>query len=187
MPLPPSAVDRQLLHTRHIVCEGYERSDGLFDIEGWLTDTKTEPNSTLERANIPPGEPIHSMGLRVTIDAAFTIREAVAAMDYTPMAICPNAAPNFTRLVGITLTAGFRQKVTAAVGGTVGCTHLIELLGNMATAAYQTIRGRNPRRRPGTVFDKPPATMNSCLGWAEDGPLIKRDYPEFYTGPRETN
>jgi hypothetical protein len=40
MPLPAPAVDRSASHTRQIVCEGFERADGLYDIDGWLTDTK---------------------------------------------------------------------------------------------------------------------------------------------------
>ena len=39
MPLPPPA-PRDLKHTRTIVCQGYEREDGLWDIEARLTDTK---------------------------------------------------------------------------------------------------------------------------------------------------
>ena len=40
MPLSPSA-PRQLMHNRAIECRGYEREDGLWDIEGHLVDTKT--------------------------------------------------------------------------------------------------------------------------------------------------
>ena len=39
MPLSAPA-DRQLLHLRDIALRGYERADGLFDIEAQLTDTK---------------------------------------------------------------------------------------------------------------------------------------------------
>src|SRR3970282_2145791 len=40
MPLPNPA-PRRLMHTRAIECTGYERDDGLWDIEAHLTDTKT--------------------------------------------------------------------------------------------------------------------------------------------------
>ena len=39
MPLPPAA-PRKAVHTRSIDCRGYEREDGLWDIEGRLVDTK---------------------------------------------------------------------------------------------------------------------------------------------------
>ena len=53
----------------------------------------------------------------------------------------------------------------------------------MATVAYQTIRGRNPRRKPDVPSGKPPALMNSCRGWAQDAPMIRSDYPEFAAAP----
>ena len=42
MPLSAPAA-RERLHTRQIECHGYRRADGLFDIEGHSTDTKTSP------------------------------------------------------------------------------------------------------------------------------------------------
>ena len=42
MPLSTSA-PRQLMHNRAIECRGYQREDGLWDIEGHLVDTKTYP------------------------------------------------------------------------------------------------------------------------------------------------
>ena len=182
MPLPPPTVERKSLHTRRVVCDGYERADGLYDIEGWLIDTKHYVARTIERADIPPGEPIHSMGLRLTVDTTFTIREVVAAMDFTPMEFCHGVPPNFAALVGIQLTSGFRQKVKDAVGGKLGCTHLIELVGQMATAAFQTIRGKDPRDPKLRVVGRTPPMMNSCRGWGDDGPIIKSDYPQYYTG-----
>ena len=44
MPLSTSA-PRQLMHNRAIECRGYQREDGLWDIEGHLVDTKTYPTS----------------------------------------------------------------------------------------------------------------------------------------------
>ncbi len=40
MPLPPP-VDREPIHTRRIECTGYRRTDGLWDVEGHLVDTKS--------------------------------------------------------------------------------------------------------------------------------------------------
>src|SRR4051812_28950666 len=117
MPFPASIADRKLLHTRRIVCEGYERSDGLFDLEGWLTDTKSYVSSSIERFDIPAGDPFHSMGLRLTVDTTYTIRDAVAAMEATPMSICTEVTPNFSRLVGVQFVSGYRQKVQKLLGG----------------------------------------------------------------------
>ena len=40
MPLSPP-VGRQLLHTRRVTCQGFFREDGLWDIEGRITDEKS--------------------------------------------------------------------------------------------------------------------------------------------------
>ena len=40
MPLSPP-VSRSPVHTRRIECRSYRRDDGLFDIEGHLTDRKS--------------------------------------------------------------------------------------------------------------------------------------------------
>jgi hypothetical protein len=40
MPLSPP-IGRQHLHTRRVVCQGFFRDDGLWDIEGRITDEKT--------------------------------------------------------------------------------------------------------------------------------------------------
>ena len=37
----PSPAPRRHLHTRSILCEGFLRDDGLYDIEARIVDTKT--------------------------------------------------------------------------------------------------------------------------------------------------
>ncbi len=38
MPLSPPAASREHIHTRVVECRGYRRDDGLWDIEGHITD-----------------------------------------------------------------------------------------------------------------------------------------------------
>ena len=40
MPLSASATARHRLHARHVTYEGFERDDGLFDIDAHLADVK---------------------------------------------------------------------------------------------------------------------------------------------------
>src|SRR5262245_39526036 len=61
MPLPPSTHQRRHIHTRRIVCEAFERDDGLWDVEANMTDAKTYD---VERASA--GEPVHNMWVRMT-------------------------------------------------------------------------------------------------------------------------
>lgn len=200
MPLsPPQA--REPLHTRAIRIEGYRRQDGLYDIEAHLTDTKPFRSDNFDRGVIAPGEPIHDMWMRLTVDDTMCIVACEAVSDLTPYAVCPTAAPNFSRLVGLHIRSGFLREANQRIGGTVGCTHLRELLQQMATTAFQAINPARVRREmqaegarshPGSdrtderITEKmggPPKILNTCLAYAEDGPLVKRRWPHLYTGP----
>ena len=43
MSVAPPPVPRKPLHLRRISCEGFQRDDGLIDLEGLLIDTKPVP------------------------------------------------------------------------------------------------------------------------------------------------
>ncbi len=68
MPLPSPSVPRKHIHTRRIVCEAFERADGLWDIEANMTDVKSHD---VDRACA--GEPLHDMWVRLTLDTTFVI------------------------------------------------------------------------------------------------------------------
>lgn len=184
MPLSPP-VARQHLHTRRIEIRGYERADGLYDVEAHLVDTKTYAFDNVDRGTVAPGEPLHGMWVRLTLDEDMVIRACEAASDHTPYAICPQAAPNFAALAGVAVGPGFNRAVKERVGGVRGCTHLREVLAQMATVAYQTIgprrwrreaaeraaaiaRGERPTTRPR------PLPVNSCHAYAEDSEVVRR-------------
>ncbi len=186
MPLPPPSPERKLLHTRNIVCEGFARADGLYDIDGWITDVRTYPMLNEDRGVIPPGEPLHGMGLRLTITTHYEITDAIAVTDFAPMTICPQVTPNFKRLVGLHMTDGFTKSVHRALGGVEGCTHLIDLLKPMAITAFQSIGGRHFAEQstpaPGSVDAKRrEGFINTCHGWRDDGPMVRRTFPERFT------
>ena len=199
MPLSPPA-GRERLHTRSIKIDGYRRDDGLYDIEAHLTDAKSFGQTNYDRGYIAAGEPIHDMRLRLTIDDRMEIVAAEAASDRTPYVACPGAAPNFTRLVGLRIKAGFLREANHRVGGTVGCTHLRELLQQMATTAFQTVSPAKVRREmqasgdtesPGSdkvdarITEKmggAPKVLNTCIAYSAAGALVKRRWPHLYTG-----
>ncbi len=58
MPLSPP-VKRVQKHTREVKCFGYEREDGLWDIEGRIADTKTYSFENRDRGTIASGTPVH--------------------------------------------------------------------------------------------------------------------------------
>jgi hypothetical protein len=183
MPLPP-AVPRQHLHTRSVTYRGFLREDGLWEIEGEMTDAKTYAFDMRERGPMAPGDPVHGMSLRVTVDDAMKIHAIAASMDFTPFGECTRGEDPVQRMVGVTMGPGWRQAIERELGGIRGCTHLRELLFNLATAAYQTVFPYRERQREAAgekPADKtePPYHVGRCIAWDLDGPVVAKVYPQF--------
>jgi hypothetical protein len=182
MPLSPPA-PRQLMHNRAIECRGYEREDGLWDIEGHLVDTKTYPTSARDTGRPrQPGEPVHNMWLRLTIDLDLLIHEAEAVTDAGPYSPCGDITPNFRALKGVTIGAGWRKKTLEILGGTKGCTHLVELLGPLGTTAFQATGKARERHNAGKPATKKPYQLGACHMYAETSPAVKERWPQYYRG-----
>ncbi len=200
MPLSPP-VARELSHTRAITIQGYRRTDGLYDIEASLTDTKAYGFPNEERSFIAAGEPLHGMFMRMTVTEDMAITACEATSDHTPYAICPSAAPNFARLAGLKIGRGFLKEANLRIGGTHGCTHLRELLQQMATTAFQTINPHRAKRDTdaakkqgetisGEALDAkiterwggPPAILGTCVAYGTTSPVVQRRWPHLYTG-----
>lgn len=184
MPLPAPA-PRTLKHTRTIECTGYEREDGLWDIEGHLVDTKTYVHSRRDGGRErQPGDPVHHMWLRLTIDLDLKIHDVEAVTDSSPYETCGNITVNFKKLVGLTIGPGWRKAIAERVGGVLGCTHLVELLGPVGTTAYQATGRAREARNAGKPVTKKPYQINSCHIYKDDAPAVLERWPEFYTGRR---
>ena len=182
MSLSPPAT-REPLHHRRVDCRGYRRADGLWDIEGHLTDVKAYTFENAWRGRIQPGEPLHEMWLRLTLDDELTVIRAEAATVAGPYEVCPAITPAFAKLEGLRIGPGWRRAVQARLGGVRGCTHLVELLGPIATTAYQTIYSWRAQREPRIEAERPPRHLDSCHALARDGEVVRYHHPRWYTGP----
>ena len=199
MPLSPP-VGRQHLHTRRVVCQGFFRDDGLWDIEGRITDEKTYEHANEWRGPLKPGDFVHDMSIRLTIDHTFTIVDAEAVTDKSPYSMCGDIAPAFRKLIGLRIGGGFHRAVRERLGGVHGCTHIVELLGPVATTAFQTVSSKKAqdlnrahREKTGTLPPKDPNAapkprrkpymLDTCHTWASDSEVTRRWVPHFYTGP----
>ena len=197
MPLSPP-IGRQHLHTRRVTCQGFFREDGLWDIEGRITDEKSYEHANEWRGPIKPGDLVHDMSIRLTLDNKFTIVDVEAVTDKSPYRICGDVAPDFKKLIGLRIGGGFHREVRARLGGVHGCTHIVELLGPVATTAFQTIssgkareleRAHRAKSDPAPREDAPskpgrkPYVIDTCHAWAADGPVVRRWAPDFYSGP----
>lgn len=179
MPLSPAS-ERRLIHTRHMVCQGYHREDGLWDIEGSLVDTRTEQMETFGRGRIAPGEHLHEMWLRMTVDSELTVRGIEATTVHAPYPSCPDFPRRFEKLVGERIEPGWTAKVRLLLGGRWGCTHLVELLGPLATTAVQTVyawRGETGAHLEDSVAP-PEDFINTCHSLAEGSEVVARLWPE---------
>jgi hypothetical protein len=182
MPLSAST-GRKKIHRRSIECHGYQRDDGLWDIEGHLIDTKTYTFKNRDRGDIPAGEPVHEMWLRLTVDGELLIHEVEAVTDWGPFSICPAITEQFKALEGLRIGPGWRRQVKELVGGVNGCTHLAELIGPVATTAFQTIYPIRARRDDNNYNNKKPIFIDSCHALASNSEVVKTHWPKFYKAP----
>ena len=167
---------REHFHTRTITCTGYCRSDGMWDIEGQVVDTRTYASVVGDGPRTSPGEPVHDLRVKITVDDEYVIRAASAITQASPYACCADVTPFYSRLVGLRLATGFAAAVRERLGGPAGCTHLTELLSPMATTAFQTIAGgraRRDRREPPSPDDFG-ALLNSCYTLRAGGEVARK-------------
>ena len=177
MPLSPPA-PRTLQHTRRVTYQGYERADGLWDIEGELLDSKPRPTASLTGApDLPAGTPIHFMAIRATIDLRLVVQAMEVSMDAFPLHECPRARAALQTMVGCSMTRGWRKSIDANLGGVASCTHLRELLNNMATAAFQTLSEALAHSLPADVV---PPYVGQCAGWDWNSEGVRVHHPQFF-------
>ncbi|WP_417455538.1 DUF2889 domain-containing protein [Kiloniella sp.] len=205
MPLSP-ATRRKNLHQRRYDFQGYEREDGQWDIEGRITDVKSYPFDNQFRGTIKAGEALHDMWIRLTVDINFVVQDIEACIDDSPYSVCPSITPNFQKVIGLKVGPGWRAAIRRAVGGTEGCTHLVEMLGAMATVTFQTLypamikhqeklkenQESAPPENKGQEGEgegkasnrlgKRPGIIDTCHAYSSDGEIVKQEWPDFYTG-----
>lgn len=183
MPLPPST-DRQPMHVREIDMRGYRRGDGLYDIEGRVTDRKEQafirPGTGLE---VPAHVPLHDMWIRLVVDEDLVVHDAIAVTDASPHRACPEAAAALAQLKGARIGPGWNRLVKERLGGRKSCTHLMELLTPMATAAFQTLTPVRLGRPDVLSASGVPVKIDSCYAYARDGELVKRMWPAHHVAP----
>ncbi|WP_210395213.1 DUF2889 domain-containing protein [Motiliproteus sediminis] len=183
MPLSTPA-PRALIHKRRVSCDGFERNDGLWDIEGHMTDVKTYDMENRDRGGIiPTGEPLHGMSIRLTIDLDFLVHDVEAVIDYSPFNYCPGIVDQFKQLIGHRIEPGWTQLTRRLFGGVKGCTHLQELLGPMATTAFQATHLARKQRQVETASGERPALINTCHALGESSPVVRDFWPDFYQPP----
>lgn len=175
-------VTREPLHIRRIAFQGFRRSDGLFEVEGHLTDQKpldfTPPSSQrVVRAH----DPIHDIGLRVVFDLDMVVHAVSTFIRAYPYRECPGGGDSLQALVGLRIGAGWSGEVRKRLPPGETCTHLREILIPLATAAIQAV---NPLRAQvlldATDASGKPLKIDSCYAYGASRELVLQRWPAFH-------
>ena len=170
------SVMREELHHRTVDLRFFRRSDALYEVQGHLVDTKAQPfRRMLAEQETPPGQHLHDITVRLVLDADLRVHQADAVMRATPFGICRGAARTLEPLVGLSIGAGWNKRVRALLGGVASCTHIVELLGPMATTALQGLAPQRTARlvEAGNEAQRR-AWVDSCHAFAADGEVVAR-------------
>ena len=175
-------ITREELHHRKIDLRFYSRSDGLYEVVAELLDTKSHPfKLQLRDEPLPAGAPVHHMVMTMVVDEDLVVKDINAQMKATPFGVCLGAQGTLSGVIGLQIGSGWTKKIKDLLGGSASCTHLMELLGPMATTAFQGIA---PKRLQ--AVEKPEnehmrvVKVNSCYAYAEHREVIAALWPELH-------
>lgn len=188
MPLSHGAAQqgREEMHVRRIEMRAYRRTDGLIDVEGRVTDQRAKQMKLFAGDRVvAPGELVHDLWVRLIVDDALHIRDVETASDSRPYPMCSEGGANFGRLIGLRIGPGWSHAVKQRLGRAEGCTHLMELLIPMATAAWQAIAEIRLARPDQLDASGRPVRIDGCTAFAADRGLVAIRWPAHYTGTQD--
>ena len=175
---------REELHFRQINMRGWRRSDGLFEVEGRVTDRKPhEFKSPCGSRVVAPNEPIHDMVVKLVFDEDMMVHEVSAFTEAAPYGDCFSAGPTLQSLKGLHISRGWSREIQSRLGGAQSCTHLMEILLPMGTTAFQSLTMLRISRPTVVDVEGKPRKVDSCYAYAANREIVLHQWPAFYTGP----
>ena len=175
-------IERTEIHQRQIDVRFFRRSDGLYEVEGRLIDRKTHAfRRLLQECDIPAGAPLHDITVRLVVDANSLVHDASASFSASPFTLCRQAAQTLEPLKGLKIGAGWNKRVRELLGGAASCTHIVELLGPMATTVHQGFAPERLARmtEPGNEDFK--SKLDSCYSYGRDREVVAQLWPHLST------
>lgn len=197
-------MEREPMHTRRIEVQGFLRADGLLDVDARLVDTKPYSFANDETGEVPAGRPLHEMLVRMTVDERLVIVACEAVTLHSPYAECGGGAAPMGNLVGLALKAGFLKAANERLRGPIGCTHIREMLQQIATVAHQTMWPVRERQRaralaeaqradPTAVIradrgadDGSARLLDTCFAYARSGAVVRKRWPHLAAAADQT-
>ncbi len=166
---------------------GYKRADGLYEIEGRVVDRK--PHAFVPGVggrHVEANEPIHDMGVRLVFDDTMLIHEVFTYSASTPYPHCPEGGQELQTLKGLKLSGGWAKEVRARLSGARACTHLMEILIPMASAAFQSLTVLRQSQPDRLNAEGKPLKIDSCYAYGSQRELVRTRYPQYYIAPAES-
>ncbi|NTJ11816.1 DUF2889 domain-containing protein [Rhizobium lusitanum] len=176
-------ITREALHDRSIQMRGFLRSDGLFEVEGRVTDRKSyEFQALLGEMAVPAGTALHDMGVRLVFDADLKVHAVETFTDAAPYSICGAGGDALQSLTGLRMTSGWSARIRERLAAHQSCVHLVQLLGPMATVAFQTLSVRRQHTEVERDANGRPLKINSCFAYSAEQSLVREKWSEYYEG-----
>ncbi|QIL73895.1 DUF2889 domain-containing protein (plasmid) [Diaphorobacter sp. HDW4B] len=175
-------VQRVEIHTRQIELKGYQRSDGLYEVEARMSDRKPHAFTTpwSGRTVLAYGA-THDMGVRLVFDTDMTVHDVETFTHDAPYPACFDGGKPFKALIGLSMKQGWTRAVNECLPSASRCTHLKELLNPLATVAFQSLTMLR-LGQPHQVDDNGrPLKIDSCFAYASHGPVVAQLWPEHST------
>lgn len=178
---PPEDVTREELHHRQIDMRGYRRSDGLFEARAHLTDRKshdfTPPSGS---RTVPATSPIHDLGVALVFDRDMVVRDVSTFISAHPYAQCQGGGESLQALIGLRISAGWNSEVRKRLPSCDTCTHLKELLGPLASTAFQTMVTQRPHSLDTRDSAGKPVKIDSCYAYGASREIVKVLWPDYH-------
>jgi hypothetical protein len=113
------------------------------------------------------------------VDESLLVHDASATLAASPFMLCRGAADTLAPLKGLRIGAGWNKRVRELLSGAASCTHIVELLGPMATTAYQGMAPQRLARMAQQGNDEYKSRIDSCYSYARDREVVARLWPQL--------
>jgi hypothetical protein len=180
-----AALTREELHHRQVDIRFYRRSDKTYEVTGRLLDTKMHPfRRQLATHDSPAGAALHDIVVELIVDEDLRVLSASARPAVTPFALCREAADTLHPLVGLRIGPGWNKQVRDLLKGAASCTHMVELLGPMATTVFQgTAPQRLARLNDPAHAAERAGKVDSCYAYSAEREVIAQLWPDLRRSP----
>jgi hypothetical protein len=179
---------RSEIHFRRIDMRGYRRSDGLFEVEGRVTDRKPFPFTPASSdKTVPSNEPIHDMVVQLIYNEAMIVQDVHALTNAAPYEICPSATSTLQCVKGLRIGPGWSSEVRSRLKGARSCTHLMELLLPLATTAIQSMSVVRMGQPEPVDENGRPRKIDTCFAYSAERELVRQRWPQFSRVPPMDN